>query len=86
MDVSEKKSRIWRAKLLLLTSTKTNLNNTEVSGIPDSVEDNCLVSTLNPMKSTFVIELKNAKIVNKKQLSVLLIESLPNKHFIIGKN
>ena len=37
------------------------------------------------MTSKLVIELEKAKIVSKKQFSVLIIENLPNKHFIIGK-
>ena len=40
------------------------------------------------MTSRLVIELRKAEIVPKKkqQLSVFLIESLSNKHLIIGKN
>ena len=38
------------------------------------------------MTLKLAIELETAKMVPKKQLSVLLTEKLPNKHFIIGKN
>ena len=37
------------------------------------------------MTSKLVVELEKAEIVLKKQLSVLIIESLPNKHFIRKK-
>ena len=64
-------------------------NNVEASGIPDSVKDRrknyfCVYQCWcwhKIMTSRLVIELEKAKIVR-----FFLIESLPNKHFIIGKN
>ena len=38
------------------------------------------------MTLKLVVELEKAEIVPKKQLSVLVIESLPNKHFIRDKS
>ena len=72
-------------------------NNTEVSGILDSVEDTCLEENVISVFTSIGIDLKSDEIEachrigksrnsSKKQLSVLLIGSLPNKHFIIGKN
>ena len=72
--------------------------NTEVSDISDSVEDNCLEKKYISVFTSVGIDVKFNDIqvchrigksrssFKKKQLSVLLIESLPNKHFIIGKN
>ena len=71
-------------------------NNTEVSGIPDSVEDNFLEEKFISVFTSIGIDVKSNDIEachrigksqnsSKKQLSVLLIESLPNKDFIIGK-
>ena len=64
-------------------------NNVEVSGIPDSVKDRtkkyfCVYQCWcwhKIMTSRLAIELQKAKIVR-----FFLTESLPNKHFIIGKN
>ena len=90
-----------------VTSLKINQNkleqygrrkNTELSGISDSVEDNCLEKKNISVFTSVGIDVKFSDIQvchrigksrissKKKQLSVLLIESLPNKHFIIGKN
>ena len=90
-----------------VTSLKINQNkleqygrrkNTELSGISDSVEDNCLEKKNISVFTSVGIDVKFNDIQvchrigksrissKKKQLFVLLIESLPNKHFIIGKN
>ena len=72
-------------------------NNIEVSGIPDSVKNNCLEKKYISVFTSVGINVKSYDIEachrigksrnsSKKQLSIFLIESLPNKHFIIGKN
>ena len=72
-------------------------SNIEVSGIPDSVGDNDLEEKVMSVFANVGIDVKSNDIEachrigksrnsSKKQLSGLLIESSPSKHFIIGKN
>ena len=71
-------------------------NNIEVSGILDLVEGNWWEWKIISVFTSIGINVKSndieaccmekAEIVLKKQLSVLIIESLSNKHFIREKN
>ena len=72
-------------------------NNIEVSGILDSVGDNDLEEKVISVFANIGIDVKSNDIEachrigksrnsSKKQLSGLLIESSPSKHFIIGKS
>ena len=71
----------------------------QYSGIPDSVEDNCLEEKIISVSTSIGIDVKSNDIKGchrigksrnsskkKKQLSILLIESFPDKHFKIVKD